>query len=216
MNIGLPEQINRKEWLTYLHVKGEPKPRLLRQMNETEQRLLQAARPKGGYRILQKQEVPMAGRSIQKHLAGCEFTALLAVTIGPAIDQMIEEAQKVSMMEAILLDTGASVLAEQTAELAEITLREQLAKDKPGYYGTSRFSPGYGDYPVSCQKPILELLDAERTLGIRLTEGNMMVPCKSVTALLGMADHPVTGHQAGCNECILRETCVFLKEGRHC
>lgn len=108
------------------------------------------------------------------------------------------------------------MLAEQTAELAEIAMRRELSSDWPDHYMTSRFSPGYGDYPVSCQKQILAYLDAQQKLGIRLTEGCMMVPCKSVTALLGIADHPVTGHLASCSECILQGNCTFLKEGKHC
>ena len=50
-----------------------------------------------------------------------------------------------------------------------------------------RFSPGYGDLPIEVQKDFLPLLDAERRLGITLSESCLMAPSKSVTAIIGVA-----------------------------
>ena len=44
----------------------------------------------------------------------------------------------------------------------------------------------------------------------------MGVPRKSVTALIGISDHPVTGRLATCGECVLREKCTLRKEGKFC
>ena len=95
-------------------------------------------------------------------------------------------------------------------------MKSELAEKLPGMFATSRFSPGYGDYPLRCQREILQYADAPRKIGVTLTAGDMMVPHKSVTALVGLADHPVTGRLAPCSECVLRGECTFLKEGRHC
>jgi Sec-independent protein secretion pathway component TatC len=37
-----------------------------------------------------------------------------------------------------------------------------------------------------------------------------------LTAILGIADHPVTGTRAGCATCHLKETCSFRKRGTTC
>ena len=50
----------------------------------------------------------------------------------------------------------------------------------------SRFSPGYGDFDISYQNIILEHLDANKKVGITLTDSMMMIPSKSVTAIIGL------------------------------
>ena len=208
MNIGLPTQIDRAQWLGFLHVKGEPEQRLAMQMEEAERQLLAAAQPRGIYRVLPREDVATEGVSIERHLAGCDQVAVMAVTLGARIDQLIARTQITSMAMAVVLDTGASVLAEQIADQAEQIIREELAGKLQGRFFTARFSPGYGDYPVQYQREILACVDAHRRIGISLTAGNMMVPHKSVTALIGLADHPVTGRLATCAECVLREKCA--------
>jgi hypothetical protein len=45
---------------------------------------------------------------------------------------------------------------------------------------------------------------------------SLMIPRKSVSALIGLADHPVKGKLATCNECVLKEKCLLRKEGKFC
>ena len=52
--------------------------------------------------------------------------------------------------------------------------------------GPRRFSPGYGDVPLSLQRDVLAVLDAQRKLGITLSDTFFMTPCKSVTAFVGI------------------------------
>ena len=47
MKIALPEQLNRESWLRYLQVEGEPEARLVLQMEEAENMLLETATPRG-------------------------------------------------------------------------------------------------------------------------------------------------------------------------
>lgn len=216
MDIRLPETIDREEWLKFLHIKGEPDRSTADSMEEAEALLLAAAVPRGIWRAVPRSRIPVQGISIEKHLEGCDQAAVMAVTIGARIDQLITRTQITSMKMAVMLDSGASVLAEQVTERAEEILRAELAQKLPGTYATSRFSPGYGDYPLSVQRQILACVDAQRKIGITLTSAGMMIPHKSVTAVLGLADHPVTGRQAPCAECLLRSKCPFLREGGHC
>ena len=216
MKLELPEKINREEWLKFLQVKGEPKERLARQMEEAETLLLAKATPRSIYRVLKKEDVPMEGFSIEKHLEGCDRVAILAMTIGGEIDRLIMQYEVTSMAMAVLLDTGASVLAEQMADEAERIMTEEIRSKSEELYFTPRFSPGYGDYPVKYQAQVLTYVDAARKIGITLTSGDMMVPTKSVTALVGLADHPVTGRLATCAECVLRDKCTLWREGDHC
>ena len=248
MNISPIKKINRSEWLKLLHVReeypdwerlslidGSPAQQLARQMDAAEKQLLDAVRPRGIYRVVERSQIHAEGVSIAKHLEGCDQVAALAVTSGSGIDDLIRRAQIGNIAQAVVLDTGASVLAEQIADAAEETIRREILGQDSGcqdgscldgpscgsspseqLWMTSRFSPGYGDLPLGYQRDLLALTDAPRKIGLMLTSGNIMVPRKSITALIGLADHPVTGRLASCNECVLRADCPFIKEGRHC
>ena len=59
-------------------------------------------------------------------------------------------------------------------------------------------------------------LDTVRKAGLCVTDTNLMTPRKSVTALLGVSDHPVKGQLAGCGHCVLRTRCEYRKRGKTC
>ena len=50
-----------------------------------------------------------------------------------------------------------------------------------------RFSPGYGDFPLDCQKDIFAVLDCG-SIGLTLNSNLFMTPSKSVTAVIGVRE----------------------------
>ena len=113
-----------------------------------------------------------------------------------------------------MLDTAASVLVEQYADEAEGMLRAEMQRQ--GMFITGRFSPGYGDFPLDFQPELLGLLAARKSIGLAVTESNILTPRKSITAVLAVAPHPVRGKLAGFTTCALRGKCNFQKEGKSC
>ena len=107
-----------------------------------------------------------------------------------------------------------SVLVEQAADAAEAELRQWAAEQDK--YLTGRFSPGYGDWPIGVQPLVAAALDTARRAGLCVTENDLMTPRKSVTALLGLSDHPVKGRLAGCGHCVLNTRCEYRKRGITC
>lgn len=150
----------------------------------------------------------LQGKDIEKHLAECKSAIYLALTLGAGIDRIIRTASAVDMQKATLLDAAASTLAEQYADYAETLLREDCTK-KRGYL-TGRFSPGYGDFPLNAQAGLLRVLDAERKIGLTTSNG-ILIPGKSITAVLGVAQHPVSGCRAGCETCDIAEICRYKR-----
>ena len=63
---------------------------------------------------------------------------------------------------------------------------------------------------------VAEALDAQRRIGLCVTGTDLLLPRKSMTALLGVSDHPVKGHLAGCGHCALRARCEYRKRGKTC
>lgn len=70
------------------------------------------------------------------------------------------------------MDALASAGIEQVCNRAEECFREQL----PEVYFTWRFSPGYGDLPLALQPEILQLLDAQKRLGLTVTPEHILIP----------------------------------------
>ena len=70
-----------------------------------------------------------------------------------------------------------------------------------------RFSPGYGDFPLECQPGLFRLLGVQRNIGVTLTDSLLMLPTKSVTAVIGLCDGE-TPCPTGCAACD-RADCAF-------
>ena len=194
--------------------------RLQEQMDEAEQKLFEAARPAFAYAVLDAGELPVKGESLAKHLEGCEGLVVMAVTIGHGVDALISSTQGEKIALGVVMDAGASVMAELAANIANERIRDALSERSGGVskplFMTERFSPGYGDSPLEMQTQVLALLDAEQQLGITLSKGFMMSPSKSITGIMGLSDHPVKGRLATCGECVLRGKCRLIKEGKRC
>lgn len=155
-----------------------------------------------------------AGRGCDEASEGCPQALLLAVTLGPGVDAQIRRAGVGDIAASVASDALGSALAEQAADAAEAELRQWAAREEK--YLTGRFSPGYGDWPITVQPKVAAVLDTARRAGICVLNTNLMTPRKSVTAILGLSDHPVKGHLAGCGHCVLRTRCEYRKRGKTC
>ena len=156
----------------------------------------------------------LQGEDVFRHLEGCTEALLLAVTVGPGVDAQIRRAGVGDIAAGVASDALGSVLAEQAADAAEAELRQWAARQ--GKYLTGRYSPGYGDWPITVQPLVAAALDTARRAGLYVTDTNLMTPRKSITAILGVSDYPVKGHLAGCGHCVLRTRCEYRKRGITC
>ena len=116
------------------------------------------------------------------------------------------------MAKAVVLDALASVAVEQLCQ----KLEDQIGRDFTQYYKTWRFSPGYGDLPVTLQRDFLNVLDAPRKIGVCTNESSMLTPAKSVTAVVGLSREEIKKKRRSCTDCTLRERCAFRKAGERC
>lgn len=145
-------------------------------------------------------------------LAQCHQAALLCCTLGGEFEALLRRTQVRDMAQAAILDACGSAYVESGCDAAQ----DELARRFPSLYLTDRFSPGYGDLPLSLQPAICSVLDTQRRLGVQATEHFLLNPGKSVTAIIGLSDRPQMARVRGCAYCSMRETCALRKGGHHC
>lgn len=217
-------EINRAEAFRYMGLRGEILENIVTLADECESRLIAAASPKfywiyADIADISEETVTLAGhklvlrgRDISEHLNGCFGTALLCATLGDGVDKLLRTVQTEDMAKALTADALASAAVEQVCDIAEKEIGERFA-DK---FTTWRFSPGYGDFPLECQGDFLTAVNAMRTVGVCVTDGGLLTPTKSVTAVIGISEEPIPRKRRGCGTCTIREKCNFRKNGGHC
>lgn len=147
----------------------------------------------------------------RKMLAECTQAAVLVCTLGAAFDLEVRRLSARDMRRAAMLDALGSAWVESVCDAAEDEIRARF----PGLYLTDRFSPGYGDLPLTFQPALTDHAGARR-IGVTLTDSLLMNPQKSVTAIVGLAQTPQPARVRGCAYCTLQSVCQFRKNGSNC
>ena len=222
MGIRLTE-LNTDEVLRYMGCPPEQADAGLRtQVEQACGQLLQAASPRWAWRCFDVSEEPegvrlscgllLPGRDLKRHLEGCGRAVLFCATLGVQADALIRRAQNGDMLQGLALDCAADAAVEQVCDQIE----QELQGGFPGCFFPFRYSPGYGDLPLTLQPELLRLLDAPRRVGLTASESCILIPRKSVTAILGVADRPISQSVRSCLSCPARENCGYRKSGGHC
>ena len=154
----------------------------------------------------------LPGEMARTMLRECSDAVLLLCTLGAGFEAQLRAASARDMAQAAMLDACGSAYVEAGCDEAE----KAIAARFPEKYLTDRFSPGYGDLPLELQPALCAALDSQRRLGVTVTESLLMVPMKTVSAVIGLADTPQPARVRGCQFCARRETCEFRKNGQIC
>lgn len=218
------EKIDRAEAFRYMGHKGGALPESMTVLaDECEQQLLAAVAPKFVYAVFDIEhtengvsvsdtQLVLRGNDIAAHLKDCERCVLFAATLGAGADAVIRGYESTAMEKAVVADCMASAAIEQVCDRAEAEIRGKL----PDMHFTWRFSPGYGDLPLDVQRDFLNVLNAQKRIGLTVTESLILIPRKSVTAVIGISEREIPKGRRGCAVCGLRDKCEFRKNGMHC
>lgn len=133
--------------------------------------------------------------SLRKNLEGCNEAYILAATTGISSQRLIEKNSVISPIKGIVTDCVGSAAIEAFCDKINLSL-----SDNPDFL-RPRFSPGYGDLCIDCQKKLIEFLCTDKNIGLGLTESLMMVPKKSVTAIIGIGKEKNKCKGNGCMTC---------------
>ncbi len=125
--------------------------------------------------------VKFTSKDLAQHLAGCKEVLLLAATLGSKVDIAIRRLALGSVAEGAAAQAVAATIIEGYCDEVQERVESEL-------HQRPRFSPGYGDWDLAEQRKLFALLECEKKLGLTLTDGLMMAPSKSVTAVIGLSE----------------------------
>lgn len=160
--------------------------------------------------FLEGTTLTLTGNDIKKLLSQSKKCVLMAVTLGQELENLSRTMSIKDISLSVILDACASSMVEDLCNQLESSI------DIEDMFFTDRFSPGYGDLPLDVQKPIINILNAPKTIGLNVTSSGIMIPRKSITAVLGIADTPQEMRIKGCKYCSLVKTCTYRKSGTTC
>ncbi len=124
-----------------------------------------------------------ASKKLARHLDGCHAAYLVCGTLGTGFDSLLRRVSVKSAADTLVLQAVGTAAIEEWMDGGEESIKNELA---PGETLVSRYSPGYGDFPLEAQRELLGILDTPRAIGVSLTDTLLMAPSKSVSAVIGV------------------------------
>ncbi|MDD5428889.1 MAG: vitamin B12 dependent-methionine synthase activation domain-containing protein [Candidatus Omnitrophica bacterium] len=128
--------------------------------------------------------INLSSKELSSHLKGASSIYAFLVTIGNELEDTASSYMNSGdHLLGYLLDRIGSFAAESLAENTEKALRNYFA---PWHLSVSmRFSPGYCDWPIEEQFKLAGIIDFPKA-GVTLTKSCMMIPKKSISAIVGI------------------------------
>lgn len=202
--------IDRKEALRYMGFgRNTPDERTLDMMEECIREAEKVMQPRNVHRrfrlkVDENDNISAGGltfhsKNLAKNLTGCGEIIFFAATLGNGVDMLMNRYNKLSIAKAAVLQGVGAAAIEAYCNECQRALEEELKAE--GLFLRPRFSPGYGDLPLTIQGEFLDVLAAYKTVGIILSDGGVMLPEKSVTAVMGISGENSRCHIEGCEIC---------------
>lgn len=145
---------------------------------------------------------------LHRNLRNCERIVLFAATLGTEVDRLQSRLSIIDMAKAVILQACATAVLEEYCDECQQNIADELQQQ--GYHLQSRFSPGYGDFLIDNQKNIVQMLDCSKRIGLTVTDGLMLSPKKSITAVIGLSKTNEECYGFGCEVCE-NKNCEFRR-----
>ncbi len=213
----------RDEALRYLGYRGQAlDEKVINQIDKNIEFLEKRVRPRYAYRIFDIKEndaqiilegtnLKLFGKDINNHLKGASRCAVMASTLGFGAERILNSLSKTDISNAVVFDAVCTAKIEEVSDKCEDEIKSIVQKD--GFYTNFRFSPGYGDFLLEYQRRIVSLLNCEKTIGLTVTDSSLLIPQKSVTAIIGIFKEEQQQIKKNCEICSLKDKCDFSCKG---
>ena len=228
-------EIDKEEVLSYLGGTAKNNDKITDQLiDEGIEEIKRISAPKSQFRIFDiKQDIDgiqivnsnliLKGNDIIKHLLYSKKIAIMAVTLGIQVDQRIKYYSNIDLTKAVIFDACATTYVEVICDNLETEIKKIAHQSNCNI--TFRFGPGYGDLTLLVQDQILKILNSPRIIGLTVSNEHILIPSKSVTAIIGFEDKSIkkpTGKlqkrtdNEKCKTCLRYKNCIYLQEGTYC
>jgi len=140
-------------------------------------------------------------KSVINQLKGTNHLLVGVVTIGDFLEKKVSELfSQGEYPRALALDAVGTVAVEDFSREVRKLARQEVKEQ--GFKTSRHFSPGYGGWEVSQQDIIFKSIPADN-IGVRLTEGYMMLPQKSLSWVIGVGKEIITPSEEdnNCGNC---------------
>ncbi|MGE5676679.1 MAG: hypothetical protein ACM3ZR_01325 [Pseudomonadota bacterium] len=213
--------IDKKEVLRYMGYRGQEMDKALLELLDSCIEEVQTVSRKdyiyevfdiersGSELCLKGTALSLPGKDIARHLSKSDKCVVMAATLGLETDRRIALYSRTDLTRGIVFDASAGVAIES---LCDEVQEEVAAKARTmGLEITQRFSPGYGDLPIDIQGDLTRVLKAYERIGLGVNENSVMIPRKSVTALIGMQKEGCASKEHKCTNCD-NKNCLYRKD----
>ena len=217
-------KIDKKEALRYLGYKNkDPDENTNKLLEESFSELKEICQPKYVFRIFElkkenniisfENHINIKSNDLKVLFKDCDKSAVMAASLGFETEKRIRYYSMTDLSKALVFDALAAACVESLCDACEAEIKEIAAEE--GASITFRYSPGYGDVSISHQGEILSALNAQKLIGLTVSDSSILIPRKSVTAFIGF-DKSKNVHKKSCLNCSLFESCNFSKAGDNC
>lgn len=141
-------------------------------------------------------EFELVSDDLCKNLSGCKGAFVFVATTSSMVDRLISKYSSLQVSKACIVDAIGSAAIESFCDMLCVYLRDNYKVRLK-----NRYSPGYGDLSIMTQSKVLKSVDCMRKIGVTLTDNNMMVPTKTVSAIVGVYEGESCVQEHNCDLC---------------
>ncbi len=176
------------------------------------QLLEQVAQPKYTYQIfdievsevevkIKDSVISFKSKNLALNLKHSHQAIFLVATLGLELDYQIKRLEVIDLSLAYVLN---AIAVEYLEKYLDYLQSDVLISE---YNQKSRFSIGYGDLALDNQRKVIDLVDATKLIGVNVLATHLMVPSKSVSAIIGISKEEVSNDLSKCCDCLSNGKC---------
>ena len=139
-----------------------------------------------------------SGTAVANVMQGAKQFAVFVATAGDEYEHLCAELtsnKDADILSQYIADAIGSTIAVKLGAYVEKRLAELITPQRFSLH----LSPGYCHWPVSDQRPLFDLLGGN-PCGVRLSDGFLMYPVKSLSGIIPIGDQ-VRQEVSGCDIC---------------
>ena len=135
--------------------------------------------------IVLKTGADIRSAKLARFLNGCKEVLFIGATAGSVVMEAIRgDTEGGDMTRGVVIDAVASEMTDAALDWIMGFFNRLLAREN-ARLTRGRFSAGYGDFLLENQKMMYDMLELDR-IGVTINENFILMPEKSVTAVVGI------------------------------